>query len=34
VPRRIGFVETLPKSQVGKILRKELRTAPAAEVRP
>jgi len=29
VPRHITFVEALPKSAVGKILRKELR-APAA----
>jgi len=34
VPRRISFVETVPKSPIGKILRKELRTAPTARVRP
>ncbi len=30
VPRHITFVDSLPKSTVGKILRKELRKSPAA----
>ena len=34
VPRRISFVESVPKSPIGKILRKELRSASPAEVRP
>ena len=30
VPRHVSFIEALPKSTVGKVLRKELRTAAAA----
>jgi long-chain acyl-CoA synthetase len=32
VPRQVDFVEALPKSNVGKILRKDLRAAALAEL--